>query len=77
MAADRTSVVSQPRKLQHLTSQWDRRHSGGAEGAPRGVVDGNEMSDVAAFLAAVTTDVLAAKAASGVFCPAHNQCASG
>ena len=59
---------------------------GGAFGAPRGVVDGIEMSDaaadvaaVAAFLAADTTDVLAAdtadvlsaaKAADSCFCPA-------
>ena len=48
---------------------------------PRGVVDDIEMSDVAAFLAADTTDVLAAdttdvlsaaKAASGGFCPAKS-----
>ena len=48
------------------------------------MVDDSEMSDVAAFLAADTTDVLAAdttdvlsaaKAADGGFCPA-NPCAS-
>ena len=73
-------LCQQPRKLQqlqhqlqHLTSQWDRQHPGGAPSAPpQGVVDEIEMSDVAgdvaadvaadvvAFLAADTTDVLAA-----------------
>ena len=66
MAADKTSVVSAAKKaatsdisIPSTTPRARRRR-------PRGVVDPIEMSDVAAFLAADTTDVLsAAKAADG------------
>ena len=74
VAADETSVVSAAKKA--ATSQSHPPHpGGGAEGAHQGVVDFIEMSDVAAdvaaLLAADTTDVLsAAKAASGGSCSA-------
>ena len=67
LAADKTSVVSAAKKA--ATSDI----SIPSTTRPRGVVDPIEMSDVAAFLAADTTDVLsAAKAADGGFCPAEN-----
>ena len=73
LAADKTSVLSAAKKA--ATSDI----SMGSK-TPRGrcgVVDGIEMSDAAAFVAADTTDVSsAAKAASGGFCPANNPCAS-
>ena len=80
VSAEKTSVVSRAKtsvaaaektpdiSISSTTPRGRRRR-------PRGVVDFIEMSDVAAdvaaFLAADTTDVLsAAKAADGGFCPA-------
>ena len=69
LAADKTSVVSAAKKAATSAATSDISISSttpwaGAEGAPQGVVDFIEMSDVAAdvaaFLAADTTDVLAA-----------------
>ena len=78
MAADKTSVVSAAKKAATSDISMGSTTPRGRLRRPRGVVDGIEMSDVAAFLAADTTDVLsAAKAASGGFCPANNPCASG
>ena len=79
MAADKTSVVSAAKtsvvsaakktatsdiSISSTTLLWRRRH-------PCGVVAFIETSDVAAFLAADTTDIFAvAQAADGSFCPA-------
>ena len=81
-------LCPQPRKLQHLTSQYSRQHPGVAPSAfpPQGVVDEIETSGI---FSAAATDVLAldatdvfsadttevfsaAKAASGGSCPAEN-----
>ena len=78
MAADKTSVVSAAKKAATSDISMGSTTPRGRLRRPRGVVDGIEMSDVAAFLAADTTDVLsAAKVASGGFCPANNPGASG
>ena len=78
LAADKTSVVSAAKKAATSDISIPSTTPRGRRRRPRGVVDPIEMSDVAAFLAADTTDVLsAAKAADGGFCPANNPCASG
>ena len=78
LAADKTSVVSAAKKAATSDISMGSTTPRGRLRRPRGVVDGVEMSDVAAFSAADTTDVLsAAKAASGGCSPAHNPCASG
>ena len=89
LAADKTSAVSAAKKAATSAATSDISnliyHTMGVRRRrplPQGVVDFIEMSDVAAdvaaFLAADTTDVLSAtKAAGGGFCLAKNPCASG
>ena len=60
LAADKTSVVSAAKKAATSDISIPSTTPRGRRRRPRGVVDPIEMSDVAAFLAADTTDVLAA-----------------
>ena len=60
MAADKTSVVSAAKKAATSDISIPSTTPQGRRRRPRGVVDPIEMSDVAAFSAADTTDVLAA-----------------
>ena len=58
MAADKTSVVSAAKKAATSDISMGSTTPRGRLRRPCGVVDGIEMSDVAAFFAADTTDVL-------------------
>ena len=60
LAADKTSVVSAAKTAVTSNISMKSTTAQGRLRRPRGVVDGIEMSDVAAFFAAGTIDVLAA-----------------